>query len=72
VSIHYPSKPSEERKRRKSAFAKISSGAAGPRPSLVSPRPDDRARRLAELSAVLADAVPAFQARARHAEEGRS
>jgi hypothetical protein len=72
VSIRHPSKLSEERKRRKSAFARISSEAADSQPSFVPPTPDERARCLAELRAVLANSAPDFQARARHAGEGRS
>jgi hypothetical protein len=71
VSTRYPSKPPEEGKPRRPAFAEISPAAAEPPPSAGPPTPDERARRLAELRAVLADAAPAFQARARRTGEGR-
>jgi hypothetical protein len=72
VSIDNPSNPSEERKRRKSAFTGISPGAADSLRCFHTPTPDEKARRLAELRAALADSAPAFQARARRAGEGRS
>ena len=71
VSTGHPSKPSEERKRRKSAFAEISSATADPPRCSGTPTPDEKARRLAVLRAVLADSAPAFQARARRAGEGQ-
>ena len=66
----YPSKPPEERKRRNPAFAEISSAAADPPPSSGSPTPEEKARRLATLRAVLADSAPAFQARIDAGERG--
>jgi hypothetical protein len=72
VSISHRSKASKEGKRQKPIFAKILSRAADSRPSSVSPTTDEKARRLAELRVVLADAAPQFQARARHSGEGRS
>jgi hypothetical protein len=72
VSTRHPSKPREEGKRRKSAFAEISSATADPPRCLNTPTPDEKARRLAELRATLADSAPAFQARARRLGEGRS
>jgi hypothetical protein len=63
VSTDHPSKPSEEGKRRKSDFAENSSATAAPPRCFGSPTPDEKARRLAELRAVLADSTPAFQAR---------
>ena len=63
VSTRHPSKPSEEGKRRKSAFAENSSAAVAPPRSSGTPTPDEKARRLAVLRALLADAAPAFQAR---------
>jgi hypothetical protein len=63
VSTRHPSKPSEEGKRRKSDFAEISSATASPPRCFGTPTPDEKARRLAELRAALADAAPAFQAR---------
>jgi hypothetical protein len=70
VSTGYPSKPSEEGKRRKSAFAEISPATADPPQCFGTPTPDEKARRLAVLKAVLADSAPAFQARI-DAGEGR-
>jgi hypothetical protein len=70
VSTHHPSKPSEEGKRRKSDFAENTSATASPPRCFDSPTPDEKARRLAVLKAVLADSAPAFQAR--RAGEGRS
>jgi hypothetical protein len=72
VSISHPSKASKEGKRQKSTFARISSGAADLRSSFVSPTTDEKARRIAELRAVLAYTAPHFQAHGRHAGEGRS
>jgi hypothetical protein len=54
-----------------SPFAEISSATADSPPSSGPPTPDEKARRLAALRAALADATPAFQARARRAGEGR-
>jgi hypothetical protein len=71
VSGHYPSKPSEEGKRRKLAYAEISSATADPPRCPIAPTPDEKARRLAELRAALADSAPQFQARARRAGEGQ-
>src|SRR3954470_16852808 len=71
VSIHYPSKPSEGRKRRKATFTEISSGAADPPRGSIAPTPDEKARRLTELRAALADSPPPFQARPRRAGEGQ-
>jgi hypothetical protein len=71
VSIHYPSRPPEEGKRRRPAFAEISSRAADPPQSSGPPTPDEKVRRLAGLTAVLADSAPQFQARARRAGEGQ-
>ncbi len=68
MSTEYPSRPSEKRKRRKSAFAQNSSAAVAP-PRCFGPlTPEDRARRVAELRTVLA--APAFQARLRAGERG--
>ena len=72
MSTRHLSKPSEGRKHRKSAFAEISSAAADPPRCSVPPTPDEKARRLAELRAALADSAPAFQARARRAGEGQT
>jgi hypothetical protein len=71
VSIRYPSKPPAEGKPRKSAFAEISSEVADPPRYVGLPTPDERAGRIAKLRAVLADAAPLFQARARRTGEGR-
>jgi hypothetical protein len=48
VSIHNPSKPSEERKRRKSVFTEISSAAVAPPQCFDTPTPDEKARRNGE------------------------
>ena len=71
MSTRNPSKPSEEGKRRKSAFAENSSATTDPPRSSGTPTPDEKARRLAALKAVLADSAPAFQAHARRTGEGR-
>ncbi len=71
MSTHNPSRPSEKRKRRKSAFAQNSSPTAAPPQCFGTPTPEEKARRLAALRAVLADSAPAFQARARRAGEGQ-
>ena len=63
MSTEYPNKPSEEGKRRKSDFAEISSATTDPPRCFGTPTPDEKARRLAALRAVLVDAAPAFQAR---------
>jgi hypothetical protein len=70
VSTHNPSRPSEKRKRRKSAFAQNSSPTAAPPQCFGTPTPEEKARRLAALRAVLADSAPAFQARLRAGEQG--
>jgi hypothetical protein len=72
VSTHHASKPPKEGKPREAAFAEISSGTADPSPSSGPPTPDEKARRLAALRAVLADAAPQFHARSRRAGEGQS
>jgi hypothetical protein len=71
VSIHNPSKPSEQRKRRKSAFAEISSATAALPRCVDTPTPDEKASRLADLRAVLANSAPQFLARARRTGEGQ-
>ena len=63
MSTRYPSKPSEEGKRRKSDFAEISSATASPPRCFGTPTPEEKARRIAALRALLADSAPAFQAR---------
>jgi hypothetical protein len=70
VSTHNPSRPSEKRKRRKSTFAQNSSAAITPPRCFGTPTPEEKARRLAALRAVLADSAPAFQARLRAGEQG--
>ena len=70
VSTHHPSKPSEEGKRRKSAFAENSSATAAPPQCFGTPTPEEKARRLAELRTALAGAAPTFQARLRAGEQG--
>jgi hypothetical protein len=70
VSTGHPSKPSEERKRRKSDFAENSSATAAPPRCFGTPAPEEKARRLAALRAVLADSAPAFQARIDAGERG--
>jgi hypothetical protein len=71
VSTRHPSKPSEEGKCRRPAFAEISSATADPPRCSIAPTPDEKARRLAALRAALADAAPQFHAHARRAGEGR-
>ena len=70
VSTEYPSRPSEKRKRRKSAFAQNSSTAVTTPWCFGPPTPEEKARRLAELRVVLADSAPAFRARLRAREQG--
>ena len=70
MSTHHPSKPSEEGKRRKSAFAENSSATATPPRCVGPPTPEEKARRLAVLRAVLADSAPEFQARIDAGEQG--
>ncbi len=70
MSTHNPSRPSEKRKRRKSAFAQNSSATAAPPRCFGTPTPEEKARRLAALRAVLADSAPEFQARFRAGEQG--
>jgi hypothetical protein len=70
VSTHHPSKPSEKRKRRKSAFAENSSATAAPPRYFDTPTPEEKARRLAVLRAVLAESAPEFQARIDAGEQG--
>lgn len=69
MSTHNPSKPSEKRKRRKSAFTEISSDAPAAR-HFVTPTPEEKARRLAVLRAVLTDSAPEFHARIDAGEQG--
>ncbi len=71
MSSHHPSKPSEEGKPRRSAFAEISSATADPPRCPIAPTSDEKAHRLAALRADLADAAPQFHARARRAGEGQ-
>ena len=71
VSIRNPSKPSEKRKRRKSAFTEVSPAAVALPRCFGTPTPEEKARRLAALRAALADSAPTFQARARRAGEGQ-
>ena len=70
MSTYNPSKPSEERKRRKSAFTGISPVAVAPPRCFGPPTPEEKARRLAVLRAVLADSAPEFQARIDAGERG--
>jgi len=69
VFTRNPSRPSEKRKRRKSAFTGISPAAA-PR-CFTTSTPEEKARRLAALRAVLADSAPEFQARIDAGERGK-
>jgi hypothetical protein len=71
VSNRNPSKPPEECKRRKSAFAEISSATADPPRCPIAPTREERVRRLAALRAALADTAPRFHARACQAGEGQ-
>jgi len=70
VSTEYPSRPSEKRKRRKSTAAQNSSAAVTPPRCFGMPTPEEKARRLAVLRAVLADSAPEFQARIDAGEQG--
>jgi hypothetical protein len=70
VSTDNPSKPPAERKRRKPAFTGISPAAVAPPRCFGTPTPEEKARRLAELRAALADSAPAFQARIDAGERG--
>ena len=70
MSTHNPSRPSEKRKRRKSALTEISSVAVAPPRCFGTPTPDEKARRLAVLRAVLADSAPKFQTRIDAGEQG--
>ena len=70
MPTHNPSKPSEKRKRRSSAFTGISPAAVAPPRCFGSLTPEEKARRLALLRAVLADAAPEFQARIDAGEQG--
>ena len=70
MSTHNPSKPSEKRKRWKSAFAENSSATAAPPRCFDTPTPDEKARCLAVLRAVLADSASEFQARIDAGEQG--
>ena len=70
MSTHNPSKPSEKRKRRKSAFTEISPAAVAPPWCLGTPTPEEKARCLAVLRPVLADSAPEFQARIDAGEQG--
>jgi hypothetical protein len=69
VSTDHPNKPPEEGKRRKSAFTGFSPAAFAPR-CLGTPTPEEKARRLAVLRAVLANSAPVFQARIDTGEQG--
>jgi hypothetical protein len=71
VSIRNPSKPSEKRKRRKSAFTEVSPAAVALPRCFGTPTPEEKARRLAVLRAELADSAPEFQARLRAGERGK-
>ena len=70
MSTRHPSKPPEEGKPRRPSFAEISPATADPPQSSGPPTPDEKARRLAALRAVLADSAPAFQARIHAGERG--
>jgi hypothetical protein len=70
VSTHHPSKPSKKRKCRKSAFTGISPAAVALPQRFGTPTPEEKARRLAVLRAVLADSAPEFQARIDAGEQG--
>src|SRR5512144_3006589 len=70
VSTRNPSKPSEKRKRRKSAFTEISPAAVAPPRCFGTPTPEAKARPLAVLRAVLAESAPEFQARIDAGEQG--
>jgi hypothetical protein len=70
VSTRYPSKRSRESKRRKSAFTGISPAAVTPPRCFGTPTPEEKARRLAALRTLLADAAPAFLARIDAGERG--
>ena len=63
MSTHHPSKPSEKCKRQSSAFTGISPAAVAPPRCFGSPTPEEKARRLTLLRAVLADAASEFLAR---------
>ena len=68
--MHYSNQPWAQCKGRSDSFAEISSDASTtPRFGPLSP--EDRARRVAELRATLADSAPEFQARLRAGEQGQ-
>lgn len=66
----YSNRPTGRCKSRKSALPKIGSTVASPPQRFVPPTNSEKARRIAELRVVLADAAPLFQARTRHQQEG--
>ena len=70
MSTYNPSKPSEKRKRWKSAFTGISPAAVVPPRHFGTPTPEEKARRLAELRTALANSAPEFQARIDAGEQG--
>ena len=70
MSTHHPSKPSEKCKRRSSAVAENPPAALAPPRCSGALTPEEKARRLALLRALLADAAPEFQARIDAGEQG--
>ena len=69
MSTHHPSKPSEEGKGRVGLHRKFIRDS--PPPRRFGPlSPEEKARRLAVLRAVLADSAPEFQARIDAGERG--
>ena len=70
MSTYNPSKPSEKRKRRKSAFTEISPATVASPRCFRTPTPEEKARCLVVLRAVLADSAPEFQARIDAGEQG--
>ena len=67
--MRYCSRPTDCCKGRSDSFTEISSDAPTTR-RFGSPTPEEKARRLAVLRAVLADSAPEFQARIDAGEQG--
>ena len=67
--MRYSNQPSAQCKGRSDSFTEISSDAPTTR-RVGTPTPEEKARRLAVLRAMLADSAPEFQARIDTGEQG--
>lgn len=70
MRAHYSNRPTERCKSRSSAPIDNFDDVTSPPRRSIPPTPGEKARRIAELREILADAAPLFRFRSRHDQEG--